>query len=109
MSSTILALHAIRFPTRIALGGCLINFEGETYACEVEQDSANPTSPTFIVKDKETRKELCTFRPWNVWWLSETAFQIDGAAYKRRSSATLIVPTHGIVGADHEEDTEEHL
>lgn len=102
MSHNLLTLHGERFDTRVRLGGCLININGETKDCTVERDGTNMTSPTYTVVDKDTGAELCTFRSYHLhggpFW-----YQIEGAS-ESGGEATLIVPDHGLF--DEPEDEE---
>lgn len=101
MSHNILSLQQDRFITRILLGGCLININGNTLDCQVSVDTTNATSPTFTVREAEFGDVLCTFRPYH---LSEGPlfYQIAGASLLG-ASATLVVPTHGMLQCQEEE------
>lgn len=101
MSHNILSLQQDCFITRILLGGCIININGNTLDCQVSVDTSNITSPTFTVSDVERGAVLCTFRPYH---LSEGPlfYQIAGASLLG-ASATLVVPTHGMLQCPEQE------
>lgn len=106
MTTTILTLHTVRFDTRVALGGCLMNIDGETYECAVTKDSHyNFRSPTYTVMDKQSGRTLCTFRPHHVFGLAAQLFQIQGVSTSG-GTGTLIVPLHGMLDCEEEEDVE---
>lgn len=101
MSHNILSLQQDRFDTRVMLGGCLININGGTFDCSVSTDRTNVTSPTYTVREVSSGEVLCTFRPYH---LSEgpVFYQIAGAS-ALGASATLVVPTHGMLQYPEEE------
>ena len=102
MSHTILSLNHVSFDTRTTFGGCLININGETYDCEILKDSENFTSPTYTVIDADTKKELCTFRPYHVEG-GPLFFQIEGVS-NCGGDATLVVPEHGMLSYLSDDD-----
>lgn len=101
MGHNILSLHADRFNTRVALGGCLLNIDGETVACEVAIDQSKFTWPKFRVTNKQG-EELCTFTPYDLWD-GPILYSITPEA-GRRASASLIVPSHGLLKKDDEDE-----
>lgn len=103
MSHSILSLHESHFDTRICFGGCLININGETVDCEVTCDKTNFTSPTYTVIEKETNKEICTFRPYHMYG-GPFFYQIEGVS-DSGGDAMLIVPEHGMLKDLYAEST----
>lgn len=104
MGHSILSLQEDRFNTRVTLGGCLLNIDGETVECEVDIDQTKFTWPKFRVTNKQG-EELCAFTPYDLWD-GPILYSITREA-SRRSSVSLIVPSHGLLKKDDEDDGEE--
>ena len=104
MSHNLFSLQHQSFNSRVTLGGCLININGSTVDCDVQVDTTNFTSPTYQVEDKGGRV-LCTFRPYH---LSDgpTLYSIEGAS-ESGGDATLIVPNHGLLVNDEDDEDED--
>jgi hypothetical protein len=105
MSHNILSLGTHSFNVRVTLGGCMVNINGHTVDCEVEVDSRNRCNPTYIVTDMAGGQELCTFRPYHLHG-GPLMYDIEGAS-DSNGYATLIVPQHGMLDREEEEDFDE--
>jgi hypothetical protein len=104
MGHSILSLQDQRFNPRVALGGCLININGETVSCEVSIDKTRFTWPKYTVKN-EHGEVLCAFTPDDLWD-GPIIYSICREA-SRLSSASLIVPGHGLMKKDEDDEDEE--
>lgn len=90
--TTAVGLAMLGFNSRLALGGCSINIGGETLDCDVAVVKGRPGEAVYVVTEKESGRELCTFSPWHVNTLpSPMMFAIE-CAHRGVADATLIVP-----------------
>ena len=90
MSHSVVSLFAEQFDTRAALGGCLININGETHECSLDRDDTYAASPTYTVRETRTRESLCTFRPYHLHG-GPVMYHIEGVSLAG-GDAALIVP-----------------
>lgn len=98
----VLYLNHISFNTRIALGGCMINIDGETKDCEITYDKEYRMYAVHV-----SCRKICEFAIHHIepFCGMPTMFDI-GSINREGKEVVLIIPTHGLLEKDMGDEDE---